>query len=178
MTHLRYLIPAALSALFALNLHADAIIPEVFLHQNVRVAGVFDRNADLDKSTVLGFEVGYAQAIHPIDQMVFSFGHISSSDLEQNYFLLSFEQHFKLNPQLAPYGTTGVGFIWNDDKRGNDDRESLYGKVAGGLIYQAAERLAVYGEVSYLVATKGIWLDGPGFENTNFQASIGIRYSF
>lgn len=178
MTHHRRFMPAALIALFALQLQAQMIIEQTPLHQNVRVAGVLDRNADLDKDTVLGFEVGYAQAIYPIDQMVFSFGHISSSDLEQNYFILSFEQHFKLNPTLAPYGATGIGYIWNDDKRGTENRESIYGKVAGGLIFQAAPRVALYGEVSYLVADKSIWLDGPGFENTNFQVTFGLRYSF
>ncbi|MCC5849648.1 MAG: outer membrane beta-barrel protein [Verrucomicrobia bacterium] len=165
------------AATFA-RVSAQPFVDQTPFNQNVRLGAVLELEGDASGDEVWGFEVGYAQRIYPIDQMVFSFGHVASSDLEQNYFLVSFEQQFPINSKIAPYGTSGIGYIWNDDKIGDANREALYGKVGAGVIFLVAPRWSVVAELNYRFARDSVWLDEDGFHNTNWQTVLGLRYSF
>ncbi len=165
------------AATFA-RVSAQAIVDQTPLNQNVRLGAILEWEGDASGDEVWGFEVGYAQRIYPIDQMFFSFGHVASSDLEQNYFLLGFEQQFAINSRIAPYGTSGVGYIWNDDKIGDANNESLFGKVGAGVIVVVCPGWSVIAEVNYQIARDSMWLDEDGFHNTNWQTIFGLRYSF
>lgn len=159
-----------------LGLRAQQVVTDTPQTQTARLALLVDPRGDLDRDPVFGFQIGYAQKIYPIDQMVISYGHSSSSDFEQNFFLLSFEEHYPLLPGFAAYGQSGLGFLWTDDKVGDADREALFGQLGLGVIYQPPSRWAFFGEVNYSIATKSVWLDGQDLENRNLQFLLGVRY--
>ena len=171
-----FLLCSLLAPMFALK--AQPLIVDPPQHRNVRGTVILDPEAKRNGDPVLGFLVGFSQQIYPIDQMVISFGHLSSSDFEQNYVLLSFEEHFPISETVAPYGSTGFGFMWTDDKRGDADREGLFGQIAAGIIVQTSRHWAFFGEVNYMIGTSRMWLDHDKLVNRNLQFQAGFRYSF
>lgn len=178
MTALKRLAALLCLATVTFALHAeDYVLSSPKGEASVRAAAVYDPEFTPDGSSTLGFELSYAAPIFPFENMSFSFGHLSKDDIEQNYFLLNFEDSYPLAENLALYGTSGIGALLLDLKPG-EDKETILGRLAIGTRYTATETLALFAEVNFLIAHSDVWLDGTQLENRNWQYLAGVQYKF
>jgi len=145
--------------------------------QNLRFGVVHDTRATPSRGSATGFEIGYAQQVLPLDQMAFTFSHLSKGPVEHNSVLLTFEEHYNLAGSLKLYGTSGIGYMFTDlDNASN--REGLIGKLGLGLLFEACSRTAFYAEVSYLLGSRNLWVDGRSMDSYNVTVSAGLRWFY
>ena len=144
---------------------------------NLRFGVTYDHRVTPSGTHGVGFEIGYAQRIYPLDQMVITYGHMSRASVEQNYVIIAFEEHYPLTERLSLYGNSGVGFMKTDiDNQSN--REGIFGKIALGIFAPVCSSSTLYAEAQYQIAEKRLWVDRGSFDRQNVLFSIGFRYAF
>lgn len=149
-------------------------------HQNVRLAWAPDADGGVDGDDWKAFEVAYASAIYPLDQLIISYAHHNYDQKHANSLLLSIEEHFPLSERMVPYGVAGIGYMWTnfaDEVPGSDD--GLLLKIGTGLLFKLSEPFHLFAEIAYLTSDRDIWLDGRNATTSqNWQGLLGFRFNY
>ncbi len=153
------------------------MVDQTPVDQNIRLGVVHDREVTPSGASATGIEIGYAQQMLPLDQMVFTFSHLGKGQVEHNSMLISFEDHYKLAANLKLYGTSGIGYMITDLENGSE-RTGLIGKLGVGLLLETCSRSALYAEVSYQLSGKDLWFNGDRMDNDNMLFSAGLRWFY
>ncbi|MCC5844998.1 MAG: hypothetical protein JJU05_12160 [Verrucomicrobia bacterium] len=143
----------------------------------VRAAALYAPDYTRGQEGVWGFELGYASPIFPFENMSFSWGHISSNDIQHNYFLLNFEDSYRLIENVYLVGGSGLGVILADEKPG-PDKEAALGRLSVGFRYDACSAVSLFADANFLIASKDVFLDGRSHDNKTWQYLIGLQYRF
>ncbi|MEX2607851.1 MAG: hypothetical protein WD708_10940 [Kiritimatiellia bacterium] len=174
-------VPALLLIVLSPLIHAQPLLDH---HnpkgQNVRLAWSLDADGGVDGDEWKGFEAAYASEIYPLDQLIVSFAHHNYDDNTSNSLLFSIEEFYPLSETLVPYGVAGIGYMWTDfaaGSAGQDDGMLL--KLGTGLLVKLCEAFHLYGEISFNVSDRDIWLDGDnGAAAQNWQGLLGFRFNY
>jgi len=143
----------------------------------VRAAALYAPDYTRGQEGVWGFELGYASPVFPFENMSFSWGHISSNDIQHNYFLLNFEDSYRLVENLYLVGGSGVGVVLADEKPGPNNETAL-GRLAVGFRYDTCSAVSLFADVNFLIAHNDVFLDGRSHDNKTWQYLIGLQYRF
>ena len=144
---------------------------------SVRAGAIYVPDHTPDKSSSLGFELGYASPVFPFENMTFTWGHVSRSELEHNTFLLNFEDSYPLAEKLYLYGSSGIGVVLLDQKPG-PDKNSAMGRLALGTRVHLCSRIALFAEANFLIALDNVWFNGDELKNRTWQYVAGLQYKF
>lgn len=144
----------------------------------VRAAALYAPDYTRGEEGVWGFELSYASPVFPFENMSFSWGHISSNDIEHNYFLLNFEDSYALPlKNLHLVGGSGVGVILADENPG-PDKEAALGRLSVGLRYDCSATVSLFADANFLIAHKDVFVDGRSHDNKTWQYLLGLQYRF
>ena len=178
MTHRKAVFTALVFSASALMLQTRADSEPVRQAPSVRAAALYAPDYTRGSEGVWGFELGYASPNFPFENMSFSWGHISSNDIQHNYFLLNFEDSYPLPIEnLSLVGGSGLGVILADEDPGPDTNSAL-GRLSVGFRYDACSAVSLFADVNFLIAYDDVFLDGRSHDNKTWQYLIGLTYRF
>jgi hypothetical protein len=167
------------SSALMFRVSANEAAPPVRQAPAVRAAALYAPDYTRGNEGMWGFELSYASPNFPFENMSFSWGHISSNDIEHNYFLLNFEDSYALALEnLHLVGGSGLGAILAHEKPGSD-KTALLGRLSVGLRYDSCQTLSFFADVNFLISYEDVFLDGRhSHDNKAWQYLLGVIYRF
>lgn len=139
-----------------------------------RVGGIVDFEGDKDGDPILGATIGIGEAVYPLDEMIFSYYHMSSDNIDQNGLTLCIEERYTRFDIFRPYARAGVGYLWVDDDAG-ENPDGAFFEAGGGILFSLGSTSRLYAEVVGQWSGTELWLDNEQFEGNNVQFTAGYR---